>query len=300
MPEPLRLSFLAMACDCEVQVHAADPAVAEAAAGAAIAEVRRIEAKYSRYQPHSVLSQINAAAGLASTIIDPETAGLLDYGAACWAQSDGAFDLTSGVLRRAWDFRGGAVPPQERIDALLPLVGWDKVRWTKPDLFLSRRGMELDLGGVAKEYAADTAAAAGLAAGAEVCLVNLGGDVRVTGPHPDGRPWSVGIRHPRQPDSLAARVLLSSGGLATSGDYERAVIRDGIRYCHILDPRSGWPVTAAPSVTVVAPVCMVAGSLSTMAMLAGPDATALLESAGLPWLLLDEQGQGRGPLMGKD
>lgn len=305
MPGPLRLpfqaqSFTAMGCACEVQVHAANPAVTEAAAAAALAEVRRIEAKFSRYRPDSVLSRINAAAGLKACTLDDETAGLVAYGATCWQQSGGAFDLTSGVLRRAWDFRGTVVPSREQVATVMTLVGWDKVRWQPPELFLPLPGMELDLGGVAKEYAADTAAAACMMAGAETCLVNLGGDVRTTGPHPEGRPWTVAIRHPRRADAMAARLALSAGGLATSGDYERAIIRDNIRYCHILDARTGWPVVAPPSVTVIAPVCLVAGSLTTLAMLAGPEAPALLEAAGLPWLLLDQDGRASGPLAGKD
>ena len=300
MPGPLRQCFTAMGCDCEVQVYAADPAVAETAAAAAQAEVRRVEAKFSRYRPDSILSRINAAAGRTACPLDDETAGLVAYGATCWQQSDGAFDLTSGVLRRAWDFHAGIVPSREQVAEVRTLVGWDKVRWQPPELFLPLPGMELDLGGIAKEYAADTAATACLAAGAAVCLINLGGDVRTTGPHPDGRPWRVGIRHPRQPDRRAARLQMAAGGLATSGDYERAIIRDGIRYCHILDARTGWPVAAPPSVTVIAPVCLVAGSLTTLAMLAGPAAQTLLEAAGLPWLLLDEQGRRCGPLAEKD
>lgn len=297
MTAPLRLEFTAMGCACEVQVHAGSAAAARAAAVAAEAEVRRLEARFSRYRPDSVVSRINAAAGREPVSVDTETAGLIAYGAACWQESDGAFDLTSGVLRRAWDFTGGRVPRAVDVNALLPLVGWDQVRWQNPELFLPRAGMELDLGGIAKEYAADTAAAACLAAGASTCLINLGGDVRATGPHPDGRPWSVAIRHPRQPGVVAAQVLLTSGGLATSGDYERAIVCDGARYCHILDPRTGWPAPdPPPSVTAVAPVCLVAGSLTTLAMLAGANADEMLAEAGLPWLILDAAGQGRGPL----
>lgn len=296
MTKPLRLEFTAMGCACEVQVHAGG-AVAARAAAAAEAEVRRLEAKFSRYRHDSIVSRINAAAGRESVAVDGETAGLIAYGAACWQESGGTFDLTSGVLRRAWNFAGDTVPCSADVDALLPLVGWDHVRWQNPELFLPRVGMELDLGGIAKEYAADTAAAACLAAGAASCLVNLGGDVRVTGPHPDGRPWRIAIRHPRQPETIAAHVLLAAGGLATSGDYERAIVRNGARYCHILDPRTGWPAPdPPPSVTAVAPVCLVAGSLTTLAMLAGANADDTLATAGLPWLILDAAGRGRGPL----
>jgi thiamine biosynthesis lipoprotein len=137
---------------------------------------------------------------------------------------------------------------------------------------LPEAGMELDIGRFAKEYAVDCAADLCLAAGCHSGLVNLGGDLRVLGPQPDGQPWRIGIRHPRQTGAVAAVVTLGEGALASSGDYERFMEVDGTRFCHILDPRSGWPVTAWQSVSVEASRCLVAGSVSTVAMLQQTDA----------------------------
>ena len=273
-----RFTFRAMAAVNEVQVHAANRGAAAALAAPAIAEVRRIEEKYSRYRPESVVSRINAQAGGAPVAIDEETAGLLDFADACWRQSAGLFDATSGVLRRAWRFEpGSAVPSREALEALLPRIGWQRVERTREAVRLPLAGMELDFGGFGKEYAVDRAALALREAGAESALVNLAGDLAILGPQPDGTPWSVGIRHPRVENVAIATLPVTSGAIATSGDYERYLEVDGVRHCHVLDPRTGRSARGFRSVTVHAQTCIVAGSASTIAMLMGRD-------AGLEWL----------------
>lgn len=286
------LRFGAMACACEVVVPGQDPHARDAAQ-AAMAEVRRIEAKYSRYRHDSVVSRINAAAGQGrATPIDAETAGLLAFADQLHQQSGGLFDLTSGVLRRAWDFRSGRVPAASELQALLPLVGWARVAWDDHQVLLPETGMQLDFGGIGKEYAADRAQAVLLQAGVRHGFVNLGGDLRVLGPRADGRPWRFGIQHPRQPGQLSAQVELHDGALATSGDYERFFITpEGRRCCHILDPRSGEPVAHWRSVSVAAPVCAAAGALATIAMLMGEGGTAFLRRQGVPFLALGPDGQ---------
>ena len=140
--------------------------------------------------------------------------------------------------------------------------------------------MEFDLGGVAKEYAADRAAMACAEAGAQWLLVNLGGDIRSIDSQPQGEPWRIGITHPRSAGTIASLDVLQ-GGVATSGDYERYIEINGTRYSHILDARTGMPCETMPqAVTVAAPACMVAGSLCTLAMLAGEGARALLDDSG--------------------
>lgn len=288
----LVVPFRAMASTCEIHVEDdAPPEALRAAVDAAIAEVARIEAKYSRYRDDSVLSRINAAAGAPAPVpVDDETAALLDFSATLHADSEGRFDVTSGVLRRSWDFRTGRVPTQAELDVLLPLVGWSQVERPAGAVRLPRAGMELDFGGIGKEYAADRAATVLAAAGLKHGYVNLGGDLRLLGPRPDGRPWSLGVRHPRQPEGVIASLVLADGALATSGDYERFFVHEGRRYCHILDPRTGWPATHWQSVSVVAPACVAAGALTTIAMLMGPEATAFLAAQGVPYLAIDESG----------
>lgn len=282
-----------MASRCEVRLHAPDAIAAGAWAEAAIAEVRRIEAKFSRYRDDSITTAINRAAGQDAVEVDDETAHLLNFGAALYAQSDGRFDLTSGVLRRAWDFKAGRVPAQRDLDALLPLIGWSQVQWRDHSIRLPRAGMEIDFGGIGKEYAADRAAAALVEHGGSRGFVNLGGDVRVIGPAPDGTPWRIAVQHPRgQAGEILAHLDVASGALATSGDYERYFIVDGRRYCHLLDPRSGWPVTAWQSVSVVAPLAVAAGACATIAMLHDVDAAlAFLRVQGVRYLAVDAAGR---------
>ncbi len=276
-----RFPFHAMACENSVELFADTIAQAELAANAAIDEVRRIENKYSRYREDSVVTRINQASrdgnGAGWTEIDAETAQLLDFADSCFQQSGGLFDITSGVLRRVWDFKSGQLPSNQAIDALLPLVGWQRVNRKPYAIQLTRSGMEIDFGGFGKEYAADRAAAVLLAHGVTHGVVDLGGDVVVTGPQLDGAPWALGIRHPRQDGAVLETVEIASGAVATSGDYERFMEIEGARYCHILDPRSGQPVMGLQSVTVFAPSCLVAGAITTIAMLKG-------NRGGIDWL----------------
>jgi thiamine biosynthesis lipoprotein len=287
-----RFPFRAMASDHELLVAGADALAAGRAAAAAIADVHRIEAKYSRYRHDSVTTAINRAAGGAAVPIDGETAALLRYADECHRASDGAFDVTSGVLRRAWRF--GAQPPRlpsdAEVAAAVALVGWSRVVWNAHSVRLPRSGMEIDFGGIGKEYAADRAAAILVEHGVAHALVNLGGDVRAVGAQPDGRPWRVGIVHPRDPAGVIGDVALVDGAVATSGDYQRGFDVDGRRYSHILDPRTGWPVAHWQSVSVVAPVCTMAGSLATIAMLRA-DAPDFLVAQGVAYLLVDEKGR---------
>lgn len=278
--------FHAMGSDCALHLVAAPDAMR--VAFAAEAEIRRIEQRFSRFDEASELSRINRVARLGgSTRIDDETAELVKFAAACHARSDGAFDITAGALRAAWDFRAGRLPDQAALDALRPCVGMDLLRLDGDCLHFAHAGMALDFGGIGKEYAADRAAELCLAHGVRHGFVNLAGDIRVIGPQPDGAPWRIGIRHPRAADRLLAVIAIAEGGLATSGDYERFIDIAGRRYCHILDARSFWPAQGLCAATVLAPRCLVAGALATIAMLKGTDAANWLRGLGLRHLVVD-------------
>jgi thiamine biosynthesis lipoprotein len=296
--ELFRERFRAMGSPCELQLWAASRAEAAPLVAAARGEVERLEAKYSRYRPASLLSRINASAGDAAGVeVDEETAGLLDYARTCFETSGGLFDPTSGILRRAWDLKSGRVPAQGEVDALLARTGWRHVRWQAPRLVLPLPGMELDFGGFVKEYAADRVAELCRGLGARHGLVDLGGDLSLVGPHPDGSPWRVGIRHPLRRGAVLARVALRAGGIATSGDYERFMIVAGRRYGHILDPRTGWPVDGLAGVSVVASHCLIAGSATTIAMLKGAAAAPRwLAELGLPHVYMTREGVRGGTL----
>ncbi len=286
-----------MASINELQIWADTEAQARRGADAAIADVQRIEAKYSRYRDDSVITSINREAGNAEVAIDAETAALLRYADQCYRLSGSLFDITSGALRRAWNFRGAPprLPSEAELQAAVAAIGWCDVEWNEHSIRLPRAGMEIDLGGIGKEYAADRMATLCLEHGLEHALVNLGGDVRVAGAQQDGAPWRVGIRHPRRDAEVIATVEMTSGGLATSGDYERFFEIDGVRYCHVLNARSGWPVRHWQSISVAAPLCVVAGSCSTIAMLLEDSGDAFLDAQGVRYLAIAGDGTLTGP-----
>ena len=293
-----RAAFKAMGSPCEIQLFAAGYAQAGRVAEAAIADVRRLEARYSRYREDSLLSAINRAAAAGGRIeVDAETAGLLNYALACHEQSGGLFDITSGVLRRAWRFERGGLPDAAQIQGLLATVGWHKLRWKPPRLEFPLPGLELDFGGIVKEYAVDRAAALCRAAGVAHGVVNLGGDVKLIGPRPDGAAWRVGIAHPRQAGGVLETLALREGAVASSGDYERCIVVDGVRYGHVLNPKTGWPARHLAAVSVVGDYCVVAGSASTIAMLKEEQGPAWLEALGLPHLWVGVDGQAGGSLL---
>lgn len=290
--ELFRIIFRAMGGECEMQLAASDRDQAYKNAQLAIDEVHRIEYKYSRYRPDSFISGINASAGSGKpAICDDETLWLLDYANTLFESSEGLFDITSGVLRRAWDFKEKKIPTDAELKSVLALIGWQKAVREKNTFHLPVAGMEIDFGGFGKEYAADRAAEALSSAGATHAYVNLGGDVRAVGPRPDGKPWVIGIKDPRKVDSIYATFPLESGALATSGDYEKYFEKDGRRYCHILNPFTGRPVNYWRSVSVVAPLAIAAGSYSTIAMLKEAAGTTFLDNMGCQYFCIDQTGQ---------
>jgi thiamine biosynthesis lipoprotein len=268
--------FTAMASPCLVLVDTPDDWVGAEIGEIVKAEALRIEAKFSRYRP-SVITNINQNSGR-SIEVDAETADLIDYSVLCYNLSDGLFDITSGALRRAWTFDGsGTVPAAARLRQVLECVGWHRVTWNRPALTLAA-GMELDFGGIGKEYAVDRALALAQEHTSTALLVNFGGDLRVSGPRRDGSAWRVAIEDVDRAGTAAGLLELSRGALATSGDTYRHVLKDGARYGHVLDPRTGWPVVDAPrAVTVHADTCTEAGLLAKLALLRGAGAEDFLK-----------------------
>jgi thiamine biosynthesis lipoprotein len=267
--------FQAMGGPCIVLVDTADAAIGARVGESVKQEALRIEAKYSRYRP-SAITTINQSGGH-EVVLDTESADLIDYAVTCYQLSDGRFDITSGALRRVWRFDGtGTLPDPTSVLQVLAFVGWHRASWNRPVLKLPA-GMEIDLGGIGKEYAVDRALLLARAATDAPLLINFGGDLRVSGPRRDGSPWHVAIEDVDQAGATSGLLELSHGALATSGDTYRYVKDRGVRYGHVLDPRSGWPIPDAPrSVTVHAPTCTEAGLLAKLALLRGADAETFL------------------------
>jgi len=272
-------SFLAMGSPCEVLSAADNETLARDLLDAIAAEAWRIEDKFSRYLPDNIVDRINRSDG-APIEVDDETANLLDFANSLYDMSSGRFDITSGALRKAWVFDGSDnIPDDDFVQSILKTVGWGKVSWDRPDLAL-QPSMQIDFGGIGKEYAVDKAAGLAIEKTETSTLLNFGGDVIATGLTGKSGGWQVGIEALETSARKADRVIrLSQGALATSGDARRFALKDGIRYGHILDPTTGWPVENAPrSITVAADTCTEAGMLATLAMLNGADAEVFLKA----------------------
>jgi len=278
--------FMAMNSPCEVQFDCDDLTLAKELGAVAEAEAARIEEKYSRYKTSSMLSKVNRSNGK-PVAVDTEMMALLSYADSCYTLSDGLFDITSGVLRRIWRFDGSDhIPTKEDVTALLPFIGWDKITRDAQSITL-KSGMEIDFGGLGKEYAVDRVLLL-LAARTDVpILVNFGGDLRVSGPRRDGSPWRVAVESVEEEGRSEVKVAIRGGALTTSGDARRFLFKDGIRYGHILNPFTGWPIREAPrSITIAAPTCLEAGVMSTLAMAKGPDAEQFIKDEALAaWIL---------------
>lgn len=270
--------FNAMACPCEVLVSTSDKEIAQQALNMASEEAWRIESRFSRYRTDNIVHQINHARGKAVKV-DDETAHMLDFADHCYQLSNHKFDITAGILNRIWKFDGSnRIPEQSQVDELLDNVGWDKVVWNKPIITLAE-GMEIDFGGIGKEYAVDQSVLRIQQTIKQPVLINYGGDIFATAPRKPETPWLIGVDNTKQTkESSSTRIELFQGGLATSGDTRRYLLKDGKRYSHILDPETGWPVQGAPhTISVVANSCLEAGMLATFAMLKGTNAEDFLQ-----------------------
>ncbi len=266
-----------MGSHCDIQIYNNSRVDGRKQVKILMNEVNRLEKKYSRFSEDSFVAKINASAGNDLGLeIDYETLTLFDHARSCHEQSDGLFDITSAALSKLWDFNQGKVPSLEEIEKTLPLVGFDKLELHDSRLKMPAN-MEIDFGGIVKEYAADSAASLGRKLNIEHGLINLGGDFAVIGAQPDEQPWPVGVSDPKDGRKLMARIILMDGGLASSGDYERFFEHEGKRYSHIINPLDGWPSSGLRAVSVAGNLCTVAGSMATVAMLKS-------ESEGIEWL----------------
>ena len=283
-------SFRAMGSPCRLLVYAQHKAQMDSVCTSVVAEVERLEAKYSRYRESSLLSQINSASGTNERLpIDEETLALLNVAETAYQLSDGLFDISSGVLRKGWDFHHAVIPTQRQLNKLLNLIDWRAISIVNNSIRLPEKGMELDFGGLVKEYAVDCAVSM-LKKLKLSALVDLGGDIAVTGPQPDGRAWLVGVRHPSKGAQFAvAHLPLSEGAVASSGSYERCIEHNGQRYHHILNPKNGYPIEhCLTTVSVWAPQCTLAGMASTIALLKGNEGLNWLKQCELPFLAIDK------------
>ena len=282
LPDGHSITFNAMASPCEILIQSVDKQLANRIGRSLTQEIWRIEDKYNRYDKHSICSVINSKAG-ESVSIDQETYLLLNFAEQCYQLSDGLFDISSGVLRNAWCFDGSDnLPSKTNVSQILKFVGWRKITFDQQQITLANN-MEIDFGGIGKEYAVDRAIILAKKITSSPVLVNLGGDLAVTNARLNNEAWHVAIERPNIDGVLEDNtkqdmiVSLKQGALATSGDARRFLLKDGKRYGHILNAKTGWPIDKAPrSMTVVAPQCIQAGILATLSLLQGGNAEQFL------------------------
>ena len=289
-----RQSRIIMGTSVEIAVSRADPKTAEKAMETAFQEAERINRLMSHYRPDSEVSQISRHAGKKEIRVSPETLEVIERALYFSRLSGGAFDITVGPVFRLWDFRGEKIPDGDKLRENLKRVDYRRIKVdrSRSTVYLDDPRMEVDLGAIAKGYAADRACLALKKKGIQNFLVNAGGDVRAGGRKEKEIPWTVGIQHPRIPSHFIAKIQPQNAAIATSGDYEKYFLKDGQRYHHILVPSTGQPARECQSVTILAPTAMDADALATTVFVLGPEkGFALIEDVpGVHALIVERRG----------
>jgi len=258
----------------KITAVARSESVAQAAATAGFTEIRRLEELLSTWIPTSELSRVNASAGAMPVHVSPETLTVVQRAVQAAEMTDGGFNIAIGPAVDAWRVtEGQRIPTESELDALRPLVDLQAVHVDvrEQTIYLGKAGMRIDVGGIGKGYAADQAIDALRRAGAIAGVVALSGDIKTFGRLPGGKMFPVGIQHPREEGSVLAWIDLQDEAISTAGDYERFFERDGVRYHHILDPRTLQPARSCQSVTVIAREGVWADGLDTGIFVMGPE-----------------------------
>ncbi len=296
-PVLIKRSQMLMGTLVDVTAVAPDKAVAQKAATAALAEIKRLEKLLSTWIPDSEISQVNAAAGRNPVKVSPEAMEVIERSLEMAGLTDGAFNITVGPAVNAWNIsKEGRIPTLEELNALRPLIDLSQLKLDHEarTVYLGREGMQIDIGGIGKGYAADRAAVVMEASGATAGVVALSGDIETFGRMPDNQRFVFGIQHPRKEQGqLLARIALENEAVSTAGDYQRYIEVEGIRYHHILDPTTLQPSRLSQSATVIAKEGVVADGLDTGIFVMGPvKGMALIERLfGVEGVIVDGAGK---------
>jgi thiamine biosynthesis lipoprotein len=260
-----------MGTRCAVELWADDKASGDAAIDAVLTDMRRIDAAMSTYKPDSEISRVNAQAGKSPVVISTELFALLETAQQYSRLSNGVFDITYASVGYLYDYRKHVRPDDKAIGTALDSVDYRQLKLDakKHSIAFGKPGMRIDLGGIAKGYAVDRGIDILKARGIVHAMVNAGGDTRVIGDRL-GKPWVIGIRHPDRKDEIALRIPLVDAAFSTSGDYERFFDEGGVRYHHILDPKTGRSPHAVRSVTVIASTATRTDGLTKAVFILGP------------------------------
>lgn len=276
-PSEIKYARTLMGTVVEITLVGSDDARLNAAAEAAFDEIKRLEGMMSHYKDDSDVAKINRAAGKEAITISEETMDVIDASLKLSQITNGAFDVTMGVLGKVWHFtkddKGEPSPPSvEEVKKLLPLIDYRRIILDKErsTVKLEKQGMKINLGGAAKGYIIGKAVEVLKKHGVKKGIVHAGGDM-VVFQEPDSHPWLIGIQDPRNKDKIVGTIKAQNTAVSTSGDYERFFIKDGMRYHHIMDPSTGFPANKSMAVTIVTKDPTLADALSTAVFVMGPD-----------------------------
>jgi thiamine biosynthesis lipoprotein len=290
---------------CTITVVSTSEAKAKDAIEAGFAEIKKLDNYLNNFSPDSEISAVSKSAGIKPVHVSRETLDIMQKTIGISNMTGGAFDPTIEPVIKLWQFSkrpaNPSLPPLDVLRNALKLVDYHKIKIDRAasEIFLQEKGMELDLGGIAKGYAADKAAEAIKTKGIKAALVAIAGDIRGYGLSTTGNPWKVGIQDPRpeNPDAerpwedIFASIHLKDSAISTAGDYQRFFIKDGRRYHHIIDPGTGYPAESGLiSVSVISPEGYISDGIDTAILILGAEkGMKLLESMGIDGILVDSQ-----------
>ena len=259
----------------DITIVANEASEAESLIDTAIAEITRIENLISEWRPETQVSLVNRNAGITPVKVDKELFDLTERALFFSKITDGAFDISFAAMDRIWKFDGSmtTMPSPETVKKSVEKVGYKNIILDKEKstIFLAKEGMKIGFGSIGKGYAADKTREYMIAKGVKAGIINASGDMNTWGKQPDGENWTVGITNPLNKDKVFAVFPLKESAVVTSGSYEKFVMLDGKRYTHIINPKTGYPVTGLCSVTVLGPSAEMANGFSTSIMVLGKD-----------------------------
>ncbi len=261
-----------------------------------IAEVARIEQLLTEFSESSDTAIINKQAGIQESEVTSETYQLLQRCAHISKLTQGNFDITSGILKKLYQFRNTTfqIPAKEKIADCIRKTGYKKIKLSADNkVYLEIKGMHIGFGAIGKGYAADKTRKLMQQKGVTGGVINASGDICAWGTKPDGRPWKAGVANPDSPGEIVLWMPLKGMSIATSGNYEQYFEADGRRYSHNINPHTGIPVTGVKSATVVSPAAELSDALATAVTVMGVrDGLHLINQLPQTYcIVFDEQGR---------
>jgi len=280
----------------DITVVANDSTSANKYIDLAVFEIKRIENIISSWDEHSQTAEIIRNAGVKPVKVNKELFDLIERSLSISKLTDGAFDISYASMDKIWKFDGSMIrmPTENEINTSVALVGYKNIILNKENqtVFLKLKGMKIGFGAIGKGYAADKAKSLLMSKGVVAGIINASGDMNTWGKQLDGEDWKVAITNPLNKKNAYALLPIKHGAVVTSGDYEKFVSFNGIRYTHIIDPRTGYPATELISVTVFAPKAELADALATSVFVMGADVGLNLvnQLPNIECIIIDENG----------